>query len=390
MATKQDDTSAHSAGEATEPGLQPLGKPEPLAIDTLRLDAGNPRIAELVAAETELSQEDLLTLLWKYMAVDELALSMAANGYFPNEELYAQPGPGGTWIVVEGNRRLAAAQLLRSPSLVERLGLEGVPMASASVLATLEKLPVVKLGDRRDAWRYLGFKHVNGQKTWGSYSKAQYIGWVHDTLGVPLDEIAKTIGDQHATAKRLYRGIRIVLQAEQRGVWYRKHRSRDHFAFSHLYTGLGYSGIQSFLGIDPEVFDTTTPVPEDRLQNLGELATWLWGDKSRDADPEIRSQNPDLRILDEVLQNDRGIAALRNGLGLDSARDLARGAKRNFHDALVSALTGLRESQSFFVGGFDGDRQVLALLEEVFTEARDLHHRAKSWQVPGDHQGYDD
>lgn len=369
--------------EAATSEIQVLGRPEMVDVDDLLLDSRNPRIAELQTVGSEVDQDDLLVLLWENMAVDELALSIAANGYFANEEMYAEPGPGTKWIVVEGNRRLAAVKLLRSPDLADRLGIKGVPDISPEALATLERLPVVKLGSRSDAWHYLGFKHVNGPKTWGSYSKAQYIDYVHSSLDVPLDKIAKTIGDQHSTVKRLYRGIRVVIQAEEAGVWSRDRRTKKNFAFSHLYTGLNYPGIQSFLGISPERFDLKYPVPVSRLEQLKELATWLWGDTAKSLEPVIRSQNPDLVILAEVLESDRGVAALRQELGLDSALDLARGSKRNFHDALVVALNGLREAQGFFVGGYDGDRQILALLGEIAEEGRDLHQRALKW-VPAE------
>ena len=369
--------------KSTEP--KTFGSPEPTPIETLLLDACNPRIAELVQVDEELGQDKLLSIMWKHMAVDELTLSIAANGYFPNEELYAEPAAAeGLWTVVEGNRRLAAARLLRFPELAEQLGITDLPKATPSVLETLRQLPVVKLRSRREVWQYLGFKHVNGPKTWGSYSKAQYIAFVHNDLGVSLDRVAETIGDRHSTVKRLYRGIMVVQQCEQAGVWQRSDRSREHFAFSHLYTGLNYPGIQAFLGINPEVYDTATPVPRGQLENLGQLATWLWGDKSKKVEPEIRSQNPDLRILAEILASEHGVAALRRGLGLEAARDVARGAKRNLHEALVSSLNGLREAQGFFIGGFDGDKQVIALTEDIFTEAKDLYHRAKSWRANRD------
>jgi hypothetical protein len=115
-------------------------------------------------------------------------------------------------------------------------------------------------------------------------------------------------------------------QAERAEVWARDDRWNVRFFFSDLYTGLGYKGIQSFLGVDATKSTTSAkPIPEERLVELGELCLWLFGSKARDIRPLIRSQNPDLRILDDVLQSKNGIAALRQGLGLTVSSDIAKG-----------------------------------------------------------------
>src|SRR5437879_3346200 len=81
----------------------------------LRLDRENPRLPS-----TDLKTDlDLIKFMWKEMAVDEVALSIAANGFFPEEPLLVIPEVKGkknfekdSFIVVEGNRRLVAVLLL--------------------------------------------------------------------------------------------------------------------------------------------------------------------------------------------------------------------------------------------------------------------------------------
>src|SRR5436190_21758598 len=86
-------------------------------IDQLDLDDENPRLAS--ASEEPDTQKALLRVLWDEMAVDEVALSIAANGFFQEEPLFVIPKKGATnkYVVVEGNRRLAAVRLLRAASL---------------------------------------------------------------------------------------------------------------------------------------------------------------------------------------------------------------------------------------------------------------------------------
>lgn len=224
------------------------------------------------------SDIDLIRVLWRDFAVDEVALSIGNNGFFHHEPLFAAMEEGRR-VVVEGNRRLAAVRLLVDPDLRKDIGATDLPRISLSRKNELESLPVIEC-DRGEVWQFIGFKHVNGPQAWQSYAKAQYIAWVHDDLGVALQEIARRIGDRHTTVRRLYRGLMALLQAEHNGVFDRDDRWKKHFSFSHLYTGLGYSNTRRFLGINDEHSFCRDPVPEDHVKDLGDLCVWLYGRKS--------------------------------------------------------------------------------------------------------------
>ena len=65
-----------------------------ITLGNLLLDAANPRLAELGVSATA-SQFEVLNWLWDEMAVEEV---------------------GGEYVVIEGNRRLAAVKLLGAAS----------------------------------------------------------------------------------------------------------------------------------------------------------------------------------------------------------------------------------------------------------------------------------
>ena len=52
-------------------------------------------------------------------------------------------------------------------------------------------LPVIRLENRQEAWRYIGFKHVNGAAKWNGFAKAKYIATVHHDFNISLDDIAE-------------------------------------------------------------------------------------------------------------------------------------------------------------------------------------------------------
>ena len=110
------------------------------------------------------------------------------------------PGTGNLsdkYIVVEGNRRLAAVQLLRDEPLRKEIGATDLPRISEKRHNDLDELPASVYKTRRELWQYFGFRHINGPKPWDAYSKAKYVAKVHEEYHIPLSKIADTIGDRY-------------------------------------------------------------------------------------------------------------------------------------------------------------------------------------------------
>lgn len=276
-------------------------------VERLLLDYENPRLSSGTGADT---QKDLLRVLWNEMSVDEVALSIAANGFFAEEHLLAIPqkpnedvGARKKYVVVEGNRRLAAVLLLRDEALRREVGATDLPTLNASQRAALASLPASVYESRKELWQYFGFRHINGPKPWDAFSKAKYVAGVHENYDVDLKEIAGSIGDRHATVVRLYRGYKLLEQAERFAGFRREDAVRNRFYFSHLYTAADQSEYQKFLGITPEGSLKANPVPKSKLGNLRELMQWFYGSKSQKKEPVVRSQYPDLNLLREVIGN---------------------------------------------------------------------------------------
>lgn len=330
----------------------------------LQLDAKNPRLAAL-AGGTE--QDDLLTALWKHGGLDELALSIAENGYFDSEPLFVVT-EGGKDIVVEGNRRLATVKLLLDPELRERLKATDLPKLSAAARKSVEELPIIRYRNRERLWPFIGFRHVNGPRVWDSWSKAQYIAQVRNEYGVSLDEIALKIGDKYQTVQRLYRGLMVLQQAKKAGFDVEK-RSKRRLPFSHLYTALEYSGFQKYLGLDPDRSDKTDPVPKKNLENLREVMIWLFGDQTAGQTPVIQSQNPDLKRLDGVLRAPRALHALRAGLGLDVAFQLTKGEAPALKEFLTRGRYQLQQAMGLMPEAFDGQKDIVELVEAIYKLA---------------------
>lgn len=358
---------------ASDVNIEPITK---FQVSDLAFDLKNPRLAEFNLPDDE---SGLIEFLWETMDVQELVLSIAASGYFEHEPvIVAQENSKN--IVIEGNRRLAAVKLLLSPDLGREFGAK-IPSIAQKRRESLQEIPAL-LSTRRDAWRYLGFKHVNGPAKWGSYAKSQYIADVHRNYGVSLDDIAQQIGDTHKTVRRLYRGLMVIEQAENMGAYQRSDRWRGHFAFSHLYAGLGYQGIGDFLNLRSADDEEPEPVPSEKKAQLRQLLIWMYGSKREKVPPVIQSQNPHLRQLDAVVANTEALAALRSGAELSVAFEASRPSGSVFEEALVGAKQNLEKARAALSSGYDGSKALLGIAEDLADLAYDLHEEMQRKSRP--------
>jgi len=340
-----------------------------IPVGELHFDHNNPRLAEY-GIEASTTETEILTILWEAMDVLELVQSISASGFFPHEALIVSEEDGKK-IVIEGNRRLAAVKVLLNPAIARENGWD-IPKPSKAVLETLRELPAI-MASREESWRYLGFKHVNGPAKWTSYAKAAYIARVHREYKISLAGMAGQIGDRNNTVQRLYRGLMVLEQAEREKVYDREDRFRQRLSFSHLYTGLDYEGISDFLKISPKEAETASPVPKNRIKQLGELLVWLYGSKKEKKEPLVISQNPHLRQLNAAISNRESLSALRAGVELSRAFEISRPPSVLFEEALLSAKRDLTTARAYLTTGNDGSDSLLRMAGTVADLAADIY-----------------
>jgi hypothetical protein len=349
-----------------------------MKVSELVFDIKNPRLAEYDLS-VKSSEAEVIKVLWDAMDVRELVMSIEASGFFPHEPIIVAHENGKN-VVIEGNRRLAAVRLLLEPEIAETLKAD-VPTITEEAKDALRELPFV-LDTRVNAWRYLGFKHVNGPAKWSSYAKSQYIANVHRNYGVLLEEIARQIGDTHRTVQRLYRGLMVIEQAERMKVFDRDDRYQKHFSFSHLYTGIGYDGIGSFIGLRPEAEESDEPVPIENKGQLGEICLWMYGSKRERTPPVVETQNPHLRYLDAVVSSKEAIAALRSGQDISVAYEISRPSSNVFEESLLASKRDLQKARGLLSTGYDGSEQLLRIAGDVADLAYDLYEEMERKRNP--------
>ena len=171
-----------------------------LSVASLHLDAKNPRLGRETSAR---APRAIIQYLFEHDKALEVAHSIAARGYFPNEPLLVIK-ENDQLVVVEGNRRLAALKALREPGLLdgamhrqlERLSRQiEDPNDIASVPVTLA--PSRRATDRQIAGRHVGTPVL----AWQAENRASFIldklaeGYTNDQL---RDQLGFTLADIQA------------------------------------------------------------------------------------------------------------------------------------------------------------------------------------------------
>ena len=351
-------------------------------VDRLRLDRGNPRLAGEAA---DASDEWIIARLYRSAELDELLQSISANGYLDIEPLVVIQAADAL-TVLEGNRRLATLRLLREPELVHRIETVEklsipVPAADDAVRASLEEVSVYRVPDRESARAFIGFKHINGPAKWDAYAKATFAAeWYRagQADGVGLEEIAAAIGDRHDTVKRMVSAIYVLEQARATGLFKIEDRYARKFNFSHLYTALSRSQYMEFLGLeaawarhDPR----PDQVPREKLDRLKQVLVWIYGSKTDHVEPVVRTQNPDIKRLGEVLVNAEGRHVLGQGRSLDTAHASTVTADTRFTASLLRARDAIRDAAGS-LRAYDGhDQSLLDIADDIRETAETVHSR---------------
>jgi ParB-like nuclease family protein len=359
-----------------KPSIQ-FRKPFKVAVDRLTFDLKNPRYSSDPLPGRS-SEAQIISELIASADIAELVQSIAANGYIDIEPMVVMPS-GKLFTVLEGNRRLAAIRLLSNPELARDCGFS-TPTITDEVAHSLKELTVYAVDKREEARDFIGFKHINGPHRWDALAKARFAAdWYKSERGqgASLQDIARRLGDRHDTVKRLVNGIFVLDQAQKARLFDISDRSPGRaFAFSHLYTALTRPGFQAFLGLpadwrreDPK----PNPVPKNNLDNLQKVLVWLYGSQSDAIQPVVASQNPHIKMLDEILQKPIARRTMLARNNLQEAYKLVYSPSVQFETALLNANQNAEDALSKISGYGGHDLSLLEAASSLKRTAQIIH-----------------
>ncbi len=318
-----------------------------IPVDKLHLDPLNPRFSEEGKNKEEM---ETLYILKKHFDLDELAFSIAENGYFDEEPLIVIPDKlpktlatknysdliiddsykkfinhkNTNFTVVEGNRRLGTVKILLSDELKSKFKVRSWPDIDKQIEDDITNLPAIVYPDRKGVLPYLGVRHITGIKKWEAYSKASYVVEMREA-GLSLDEIQKQVGDRTNSIRKIYCCYKLIEKVENE-FDIETFKAKNYF--SYLILAVGQGAVKQFLGIPKQWknIDIEDPIPDGKLENLKDLFAWLFGE-GKDKLPVINESRDITNLLSPVLRNEESVSYLKSSRNLKDAYERSDGER---------------------------------------------------------------
>jgi hypothetical protein len=374
----------------------------------LDLDNENPRLAQ---EHQGADQSTILRTLIEEFDVEELAYSMAENGYFDEEPIVVVPETlpkeyradkfdnvdeyqaalkqfvakkDTRFVVVEGNRRTAAAKLLIDEHLRKKLSLrDDFPVPRSELVKDdLRIIPAIFYETRKDISAYLGVRHIIGISKWEAYARAVFIARrieeglkKKDDIDKRIDEIRRQIGDRADVIRKQYMCYKLVEQAEEDIGFDTEEIKRR---FSLITVALNQRAIRDYIGVVTykEVDFTKSLVPAKKLVALQQVLTWIFGDKPKGKQAILTDSRQITSTLSPVLADKEATAHLIRYENLQDAYERSGGDKTY----LIKKLSSVKRGLSVALGlayKFRNENEVRDLIEECASAFHELEDMIK-------------
>ncbi|BDD01417.1 ParB/RepB/Spo0J family partition protein [Persicobacter psychrovividus] len=348
---------------------------EYIELDLLDFDPLNPRVPNKIKNS---STNEVIRWMLKDASLIDLMESISTNGFFPGEPLLAIR-KNNRFVIIEGNRRLAACKILSNPvgidfmkatigQVLERSSKENIP----------HKLPVVIFDNREEVLSYLGYRHVTGVKSWSSLAKARYLHQLYKIDGEPNDYeyfrlLARKIGSKADYVRKLVISYELYLIIEKEAFFKIENLDDNNFEFSKLAdSSTRYSKITSFLGID---LKQENPLEDLDINNLKQLTKWLF-EKNLENQTRV-GDNRNIRILNEIVGNERALKAFCDGKSLVEARQLTSYPNQIMKNSISESLNKLKTAWNILPEVSETDMSDLDAIRELLEYLKLLNSSIK-------------
>lgn len=180
----------------------------------LQLDTQNPRIE----VDSTATQDEVRLKLLDLEDVLDLARAIDRNvGLFYGERIIVVE-EGNRFVVLEGNRRLAACQMLLNPALVPAPYKTRFPKASAATKARIRTIAADVSPSRAAAEPILTKRHTEqGAKPWSPVAKMRRANRLMGTHSI--EAVAQLLGTSAAQVRKLIRPYRLLKFALDLNSW---------------------------------------------------------------------------------------------------------------------------------------------------------------------------
>lgn len=324
---------------------------EPVLVAHLQLDVTNPRFGETIDGDA--TQNEVLNNIVKNYGVTDVISSLAVNGYFSAEPMVVKKVAEDKHIVMEGNRRLAACLILleddRARDQLDNYR-EYIDKYKENSDLNISSIPAIVFDgdvDKKSLVSYLGVRHIVSTKDWDSFAKAAWIARTISEGDMNVQDISSMIGDKHSTIKRLLTGYHFVKQMERTGKYNKEDSikkgrgSNTSYPFSWVYTLLGYTSIQNFVGLSQDATNDN-PIETSKLDNAKLVMTAMFGNKREGVDSKVKDSR-NLGALAEIVASPEKLRLLQSGKNINEIAELMQPVDERVNGLMLGIRDNLDE-----------------------------------------------
>lgn len=330
-----------------------------IKLDDLKFDARNPRLPMRLQGITDESK--VIDYMVKYGNIVELMLSIAETGYSDAEPLLVVGEFKDNYIVVEGNRRLAALKLLNNPELA-KVRSQSIKDVIANAIYIPREIPCILYPRREDVLDYLGYRHITGVKDWGALEKARYLEQLYQIHIVNTEpnkiytKLAKMIGSRADYVSKLHLALKLYDKAND-SAYYGADIKEENISFSWLTTALGYSGIVSFIGLSSASDASIETLNEE---NFEKLFTWMFFPGKM-----VIKESRQISELAKIIESSVALERLENGSSIDEALLYTSAPCEAFIEMLRKAKQQLKQAKDAIEQLSEEPQEAKELIEDI-------------------------
>lgn len=313
-------------------------------------------------------QSKALDLLMSHQGFDLESLrdSIASNGFVPLDQLvveeFDEKDAQKRYLVIEGNRRAAAAKTLLKDQT------DGSVDLSDEVQRSLEKLPVIIVsGEQKEKDNFhktlMAIRHVSGIREWGAYQQAKLVVEMYEDEAESFSQVAKQIGISPQEVGRRYRASKALSQMENDDE-FGTHASPKLYSFFH--ETVSSPQLREWLDFSNETYSAQHEQNRSLFYQLLSPSE-VDGEKR---DPKLQNANRQIRQLKQIVESDAALSALSDSEktfedAVKIAEDEADSDQTGVTEfALRSALKALRKP------GVDAWNDPTGRTKELWAELR--------------------
>ena len=234
--------------------------------------------------------------------LEPLKSSIISNGFLEIERIVVAPyqHSDGKYLVIEGNRRIAALLAIREDY---EAGIE-VPEQVSRVFDSIPCI-IAEEGQQEAFFReaIMGIRHVGGIREWGGFQRAKLVADLRDGHGLDASSISDRIGLSAIEVNRRYRAYK-ALQQMQEDEEYSDFSNPSLYPLFH--EAVSIPAIRDWLGWNQESnrFENS-----DTREVFYQLISPRKLDEGEERPPKLKTYS-DVRAIREVLANEEAKADL--------------------------------------------------------------------------------